>query len=161
MPVIAENVRAAAWERCFRALDRWPWRRASGLPEHLETGRRGEEAGFFYLRRLGMTVVAHGWQSGRAPGDLDLVAWEQDTLCIVEVKTRTSREVATAESAVDFGKRRTLRRLTRHYLRQLPEGTVARFDVLSIYFTRSGDARGASFELFRNAFGWDEGERLL
>jgi putative endonuclease len=138
------------FERFVDACDRAALRR-SGEAAHLSTGRRGERAAFFYLRRNGFVVVARGWRSGRARGDLDLVAWEADTLCIVEVKTRTTRAVATAEASVDELKRKTLMRLARHYVRQLPEQDVAvRFDILSIYF-EAGKAR--DFELFRGAFG--------
>src|ERR1700756_955524 len=87
---------------------------------HLATGRRGERAAYFYLRRRGFVVVARDWRSGIVRGDLDLIAWEGDTLCFVEVKTRTTRAVATAEASVDEDKRRNLRRLAQHYLRQLP-----------------------------------------
>lgn len=122
-------------------------------PMHLVTGRRGELAAFFYLRRHGYIVVARGWRSGRLRGDIDLIAWEADTLCFIEVKTRTTRDVATAEAAVDEDKRRTLRRLARAYMRQLPnQQTPARFDILSIYFEKE---KAAEFELFRNAFDWD------
>lgn len=121
-------------------------------PMHLVTGRRGELAAFFYLRRHGYTVVARGWRSGRLRGDIDLIAWEEDTVCFIEVKTRTTRDVATAEAAVDEDKRRTLRRLARAYMRQLPnQQTPARFDILSIYFEKE---KAAEFELFRNAFDW-------
>src|ERR1700744_3852688 len=84
--------------------DRLGMRRAA----HLELGRRGEEAAFFYLRRLGYIVVARSWRSGKAPGDLDLVAWDAAALCFVEVKTRRSRAVAPAEFAVDEDKMRML-----------------------------------------------------
>jgi putative endonuclease len=159
MPLFSNQFRAATWQATFALLDRVNGRagRQKGA-HHLETGRIGEEAAFFYLRSIGFTVIAKGWTSGKAPGDLDLVGWERDTLCFVEVKTRTGRDFATAESAVDRGKRRSLRRLAGHYLRQLPEGTPTRFDILSVYLDARGMARGAEFELFRNAFGWTESE---
>lgn len=127
-------------------------RRRPPEPAHLATGRRGELAAYFHLRRHGYIVVARGWRSGRLRGDIDLIAWEGDTLCFVEVKTRTTRDVATAEAAVDEDKRRTLRRLARSYMRQLPhQGTLARFDILSIYFEKE---KATEFELFRSAFDW-------
>jgi putative endonuclease len=121
-------------------------------PAHLELGRRGEEAAYFYLRRRGYTIVARGWRSAKLRGDLDLVAWEDDTLCFIEVKTRTSRNVATAESAVDDDKTRMLRRMARQYLHALPvaPGQV-RFDVLSIYFEAQ---KPADYQHFRGAFDW-------
>ena len=109
-------------------------RRGSTRPAHLEVGRRGEEAAFFYLRRCGYIVVARGWRSGKVRGDLDLVAWEDTTLCFIEVKTRTSRSFATAEAAVDEDKIRMLRRTARQYLHAMPCSGSGWFDVLSIYY---------------------------
>ena len=157
MALLSSAHRAAAWQTVLALMDRVPVRCAgSGGPAHLAVGRAGEEAALFYLRRLGYTIVARDWRSGRAPGDLDLIAWEGDTLCFVEVKTRSSRIVAAAEAAIDEHKRRTLRRLARHYLRQLPDGTSTRFDVVSLYISPGVPARKGVFELFRNAFGWEE-----
>jgi len=102
---------------------------------HLELGRRGEEAAYFYLRRRGLVMVARNWRNGKAQGDLDLIGWEKDTLCFIEVKTRSSRDVATAEAAVDTDKIRVLRRLARQYLLAMPEAPEqTRFDILSIYY---------------------------
>ena len=126
--------------------------RRGSRPAHLELGRRGEEAAYFYLRRRGYIVVARGWRSGKVHGDLDLVAWEDSTLCFIEVKTRTSRNVATAESAVDDDKTRVLRRIARQYLHALPVAPdQVRFDVLSIYFEAQ---KPADYLHFRNAFDW-------
>jgi putative endonuclease len=123
-----------------------------GRAAHLELGRRGEEAAFFYLRRRGYIVVARDWRSGKVRGDLDLVAWEGETLCFIEVKTRGSRNVATAESAVDHDKARVLRRIARHYLLALPDTPdQVRFDVLSIYYEAQ---KAADIQLFRGAFDW-------
>ncbi len=153
MGLVSAAWRANAWKSGLALLDRLPVPRHRRRAEHLETGRSGEEAAFFHLRRHGFVVIAFGWRSGRAPGDLDLVAWEGDTLCFVEVKTRTARDFATPESAVDRDKRRSLRRLAGYYLRQFPEGTLSRFDVLSVYMERGGEPE---FEHFRNAFSWSE-----
>ncbi len=153
MSLIPATWRADAWAASLALIDRLPARRKA-IPDHLETGRSGEEAAFFYLRRGGFTVIAFGWRTGRAPGDLDLVAWEGDTLCFVEVKTRSERDFAPAESAVDREKRRNLRRLAGYYIRQFPDGTPSRFDILSVYLGQGRDK--PEFEHFRNAFGWNE-----
>jgi putative endonuclease len=126
--------------------------RRSSSPAHLELGHRGEEAAFFYLRRCGYIIVARGWRCAKVPGDLDLVAWKDTTLCFIEVKTRSSRNVATAESAVDTDKIRVLRRMARQYLLALPVAPdQVRFDVLSIYYEAQ---RPADIQLFRGAFDW-------
>jgi putative endonuclease len=151
------SARLNLFERLVNACDRAIAVRKSEA-SHLATGRRGERAAFFYLRRKGFIVVARGWRSGIVRGDLDLIAWEGDALCFVEVKTRTTRAVATAEASVDEDKRRVLRRLARHYLRQLPDRETVtrempvRFDILSIYFE---EGKPADFDHFRGAFGWN------
>ena len=163
------SVRLRLLESALQALDRAAVRRRPSRAAHFITGSRGERAALFWLRRHGYTVVAHAWRSARARGDLDLIAWTSDvpaprfgaapipTLCFVEVKTRTTRAVAPAHLAVDEDKRRTMRRLARHYLRQLPSREVpTRFDILSIYFDKD---KPTVFEHFPGAFGWLEAQR--
>ena len=151
------NLRLNAIEGCVAGLDWLADRRGrqSLLPKHLQTGERGEEAAFFFLRRNGFTVVARRGTDGPLPGDVDLIAWQGGVLCFLEVKTRTSNEVATASSAVDRNKRRTLRRLARHYLRQLPEAErpETRFDIVTVY-ELPGKPR--EIRLIPGAFGWSE-----
>jgi putative endonuclease len=127
--------------------------RQSPLPPHLITGRRGEDEALFYLRRQGYVIVARQWRTAMYPGDLDLIAWDGDCLCIIEVKTRGRRdEEFTAESAVDSHKRETLRRLARVYLRRMPGPPAARrFDIVSVYLE---PGEKPQFEHFRGAFAW-------
>jgi putative endonuclease len=151
------RTRVNLMESAVNAIERAAARRQPERAEHLKTGLEGERAAFFWLMRRGYVVVARAWHSSRAPGDLDLVAWKGSTLCFIEVKTRTTRDVAPAHLAVDSRKRRVLRRLARHYMRQLPNSDVqTRFDILSIYFERD---KPPDFEHFPGAFGWAEVER--
>jgi putative endonuclease len=120
------------------------------LPAHQLTGRRGEEAAYFYLRRRGYTIIARNYRSPNHRGDLDLVGWNHDVLCVIEVKTRTSRDVKPAEAAVDRDKQRELSLVARDFVRQMPPSCQWRFDVLAVYYD-CGHTR-PSFELFQNAF---------
>src|ERR1700675_3934713 len=94
----------------LRALD---WLAAQLLPpdataKHIQTGRRGEEEAYFYLRRRGYTLIARNYRSPNHRGELDLVGWVRDrdknVLCFIEVKTRTTRAIKPAEAAVDRDK---------------------------------------------------------
>ena len=153
-------------EATLRALD---WLAAKtlppeDLPTHQRTGRRGEEAAYFYLRRRGYTIIARNYRSPHHRGELDLVGWERDVLCFIEVKTRTTHDVKPAEAAVDRDKQRELSLVARDFLRHMPpscqrgpqaarlarDGVEWRFDVLAIYY--EGGRRRPSFELFQNAF---------
>jgi putative endonuclease len=134
-----------------RLLDRLALRTraANSEPAHLATGRRGEQDAYFHLRRLGYVTVARNFRSPRRRGEIDLIAWERDTLCFVEVKTRTTRDVKPAEAAVDRDKQHDLQAVANEYLRLLPRPCQCRFDVLSVYYERSSQPQ---FELFQNAF---------
>lgn len=119
-------------------------------PEHLQTGRRGEEEAYFYLRRRGYTMIARNYRSPHHRGELDLVGWDGDVLCFVEVKTRTTRAVKPAEAAVDRDKQRDLWLVARDFLRHMPAACQWRFDVVAVYYDRGFGQ--PSFELFQNAF---------
>jgi len=125
-----------------------------GLPEHLATGEQGEREALFYLRKMGYTVVARRWRNAKLWGDIDLIGWEGQWLCFVEVKTRGTRDALSAESAVDREKQDMLRKMARAYLRGFPDKLRAeipvRFDVVSVYLLPTG----VEFELYRGAFGW-------
>jgi putative endonuclease len=120
------------------------------IAAHHRTGRMGEEAAYFHLRKLGYTVVARNFRSPRCRGEIDLIGWEDDVLCFVEVKTRTTRDVKPAEAAVDRHKRRQIAAVAREYLRRSPPSCQWRFDVVSVYYQRSS-ASPPQIEVFRNS----------
>jgi putative endonuclease len=118
------------------------------IPDHLRTGRRGEEAAYFYLRRLGYVMVARNFRSPNRRGEIDLIGWHKDVLCFVEVKTRTTHDVKPAEAAVDHDKRRELLAVAREYLRHLPPSCQWHLEVISVYYDRQSSQ--PQIELFQN-----------
>lgn len=118
-------------------------------PKHLRTGRRGEEEAYFYLRKLGYEVAARNFRTARYPGEIDLIGWDDDVLCFVEVKTRTSQDVKSAEAAVDRHKRREIAQVARDYLRRMPPECQWRFDIVSVYY--DGRSARPQIDVFRNA----------
>jgi putative endonuclease len=146
--------RLSILERTLVWLDRQSVRKTAtaGRPAHLSTGLRGEDAAYFYLRRLDYTIVARRWRSPKLRGDIDLIGWDGEFLCFVEVKTRSSRNFQPAEVAVDREKRNMLMRMAQEYLRQLEnrDRLAVRFDVVSVYLSE----KQPEFEIFRGAFDW-------
>lgn len=158
-PVIGRvsNLTLRAQARGLRWLDRAAsrLRPARQPPEHLVTGTTGEREALLFLRSQGYTVVARRWTTGKLRGDLDLVAWYGDTLCFLEVKTRSGRNpLDPAEAAVDREKRRMLRQMASAYLRSFPrdrrDTLPIRFDIVSVYLA-PGEP---TIEVFPGAFGW-------
>jgi putative endonuclease len=119
-------------------------------PEHQQTGRRGEEDAYFYLRRHGYVMVARNFRSPRRKGEIDLIGWDRDVLCFIEVKTRTTHDVKPAEAAVDRPKQRALAAMAADYLRHVAPSCQWRFDVVSVYY--ESQSSPPLIELFRNAF---------
>jgi len=103
---------------------------------------------YFHLRKIGYVLVAKNFRSPRCRGEIDLIGWDKDVLCFIEVKTRKSKDVKTAEAAVDRHKRQEVAQVAREYLRRLPP-CQWRFDVVSVYY----DSRNSrtQIEVFRNA----------
>ncbi len=124
--------------------------RAPVTPERAATGRRGEEEAYFYLRQYGYVMVARNFRSPRRKGEIDLIGWDGDVLCFIEVKTRSSREVMPAEAAVDHGKQYDLAMVAREYLRRVAGQPAFRFDIVSVYVEAAGAA--PEITLFKNAF---------
>jgi putative endonuclease len=143
MPVRLTRLTLRALDSVARLL---PGKAAT--PPHLDTGRRGEEAAYFYLRERGYVIIARNYRSARSRSELDLVGWDGPTLCFIEVKTRSTRSVLPAEAAVDAEKQRDLSRVARDFLRRMKGDPPFRFDVVSVYF----EGGAPEVELFRNAF---------
>jgi putative endonuclease len=98
-----------------------------------DPGRLGEDMAHRYLRSHGCTVVARNYRTRNGAGEIDIIAWEGETLVFVEVKTRTTAEFGEPDRAVDIDKRDHLRRAAREYGRRASVlAEASRFDVISI-----------------------------
>ena len=96
-------------------------------------GRIGEDLAYRFLRRKGCTIVARNYRARSSAGEIDLVAWQGETLAFVEVKTRSSEEHGAPDSAVDAEKRIALQHTAREYSRRSGiEWARTRFDIVSI-----------------------------
>lgn len=118
-------------------------------PQHQRIGTRGEEDAYFHLRKMGYAIVARNYRSPRCRGEIDLIGWDGDILCFIEVKTRTSQHVKAAAAAVDRHKRRELAEVAREYRRLLSPTCQWRIDIVSVYYDRSTSR--PQIEVFRNA----------
>jgi putative endonuclease len=96
-------------------------------------GRMGEDLAHRYLRRRGCTIVARNYRTQSGSGEIDLVAWQGDTLVFVEVKTRATAEFGEPDRAVDLEKQERLHRAARDYARRASiPWERTRFDIVSI-----------------------------
>jgi putative endonuclease len=104
-------------------------------------GATGERLAAEYLTRSGYRLVVSNFKVpvGRntkgvqVTGEIDLIALDGETLCFIEVKSRTSESFAPAISAVDLRKQRQITRTARVYRRVFGITDMAfRFDVVTV-----------------------------
>lgn len=114
-----------------------------------ELGRRGEKAALRYLERRGFEVLDTNWTCPF--GEADVVAFDGDSLCFIEVKTRRGAEKGFPEEAVDARKRAKYEKVAACYLREHAYVDVhVRFDVIAILVLGSDRA---FLRMHMNAFG--------
>lgn len=105
-------------------------------------GQRGERAAERFLKKSGHRILARNF---KVPcGEIDLVAQEKKSGCIVfaEVKTRSDESVASGEQAVGRQKQRHIVRAAQAFLKakRVADDTALRFDVLAVTFDAEGRA---------------------
>ena len=110
---------------------------------HLRKGRRGERIACRFLLKQGFDVLARRYRN--SSGELDIIAFERETLVFVEVKTRGSSDFGEPWEFVDWRKQQILRRAAEEFIADHDLGQYAyRFDIVSVV--------GEEVKLFRNAF---------
>jgi putative endonuclease len=122
----------------------------------LQLGKLGEQYAAAYLEQLGYRLVAANFTLpiGRnrrgtvVNAELDLVAYDRQTLCFIEVKTRASDWFAPPEVNIDLRKRRQIARAARAYRDLFEiENEPFRFDAVTVVLTDP-----PQIELLRNFF---------
>ena len=111
------------------------------------TGRLGENLAAAYLERRGMRLTARNYRCRF--GEIDLIAWDADVLCFVEVKARTNWEMGLPREYVTAKKQEKLRAAAALYLSEQGLDCPARFDVAEVYL-KAG--RRARIDYIKNAF---------
>jgi len=102
----------------------------------LALGRRGEDLAHRYLHRQGYIVVARNYRPASGDAEADIVAWDRDTLVIVEVKSREHGEYGPPERAIGPEKRAHMARVAREFAaRGSTPWDHVRFDVVTVLFT--------------------------
>ena len=107
-------------------------------------GRAGEDAAAAHFERLGYEVIARNHRTRF--GELDLIAFDGETIVFCEVKTRRAGARVSWSDALDARKREQVRRMAAAWLAETPSrpyGKDLRFDAIGVQF----DARCALVRL--------------
>ena len=134
--------------------------RSVSFSSPLELGKRGEELAAAHLLQTGYRIVAANFSIpvGRSRVgalinvEIDLVAYEGETLCFIEVKSRASDWFAPPEANVDRRKQRQIARAARAYRRMFDlVNAPYRYDVITVVLPAEQERRGDwEIQLLRN-----------
>ena len=122
-----------------------------------KVGQIGEELAARFLERKGYRLVMVNFKVpvGRnrlgvsVTGEIDLIALDEDVLCFVEVKTRSSDEFASPLAAVDLRKQRQIIRTAKVYRKIFRISEIKfRYDVVSIVLIENSRPKIELFEGF-------------
>jgi putative endonuclease len=110
----------------------------------------GETLAATYLEKNNCSVLGRNYHS--AYGEIDIIAMDNTELAFVEVKTRTSNTVRTAEESVTAAKQRKLTKTAFAFLQEHPQHShiSCRFDVISVLYSQKTDT--FSVKHVKNAF---------
>ena len=119
-------------------------------------GALGEAYAAAYLDQLGYRIVAANFtlpvgrnrRGAIINAEIDLIAYDGDTLCFIEVKSRSSDRFAPPQVNVDLRKRRQITRAARAYRKMLGiKDQPHRYDVVTVILA---DDSKPQIELLRN-----------
>ncbi len=113
-------------------------------------GTAGEDEAMRYLSKRGYTIICRNFRAGKM-GEIDLIGRDGDTLCFIEVKTRSNDHYGTPAQAVSALKQATITRLAQVYMQRFGLfDQPVRFDVVALMMDREGKVK--DIELLKNAF---------
>ena len=100
------------------------------MAQHSQLGKTGEERAAEYLISKGYIIRDINWRSGKM--ELDIVAYRDKTLVVVEVKTRKNNEFLRPEEAVTLRKIKNIIQATDAYIRMFDIPFDIRFDIITL-----------------------------
>ena len=100
--------------------------------ERQRIGQKAEDAAVRLLQSRGLAILARNYR-GKV-GELDIVARDEQTLVVVEVRIRSSDQFGGAAASVDCRKQAKIRRATALLIHQRKDlaALPVRFDVIAI-----------------------------
>ena len=101
------------------------------MAEHNELGKFGEELAVAFLQQNGYEILETNWTFQKA--EIDIIAQKENTLAVVEVKTRSSIEFGLPQDFVKPKKIQLLVKAINEYVISNNLDVEVRFDIIAIY----------------------------
>jgi len=101
------------------------------MADHNELGKLGEELAVEFLRNDGYEILETNWTFQKA--EIDIIAQKENTLAVVEVKTRSSLEFGLPQDFVKPKKIQLLVKAINEYIVSKDLDIEVRFDIIAVH----------------------------
>lgn len=101
------------------------------MAEHNDLGKLGEELAVEFLQKNGYEILETNWTFQKA--EIDIIAKKENTLAIVEVKTRSSLDFGLPQDFVKPKKIQLLVKAVNEYVVSNNLDIEVRFDIIAIH----------------------------
>jgi putative endonuclease len=114
---------------------------------NLYLGKAGEDKAAVFLAANGYKILKRNYKTRL--GEIDIIARDRETICFVEVKSRTTERFGLPQEAISKSKQRQIAKVALMFLKEnnLLE-SFTRFDAVSVLFVPGKP----KLELIKNAF---------
>lgn len=118
--------------------------------DKIELGFSGEIQAGFFLEKHGFSILETNYRTKFC--EIDIIAKEDDTLCFIEVKTRTSLKKGLPKESVNPAKQKKIILGAQFYLKSCGLDNIrVRFDVVEIYLNTEKNS-APHIHIIKNAF---------
>ena len=105
------------------------------MADHNELGKKGEKLAIDFLQTNGYKILEKNWRFKKA--EIDIIALKNDTLAIVEVKTRSTNFFGNPQDFVNQKKIQLLVEAVNQYVCTKNLDVDVRFDIIAIIKTQN------------------------
>ena len=101
------------------------------MAEHNELGKLGAEMAVEFLRKDGYTILETNWTFQKA--EIDILAQKENTLAVIEVKTRSSLDFGLPQDFVKPKKIQLLVKAVDAFVSERDLDIQVRFDIIAVH----------------------------
>jgi putative endonuclease len=101
------------------------------MADHNDLGKLGEELAVDFLQQHGYEILETNWTFQKA--EVDIIAKKENTLAIIEVKTRSSLDFGLPQDFVKSKKIQLLVKAVNEYVFSNDLDVEVRFDIIAVH----------------------------
>lgn len=105
-------------------------------PDHIQTGKYGEDLACKYLLEIGYEIILRNWRYRRS--EIDIIAKHGEILVFVEVKSRSSSAFGDPGSFISSRKEWMMQEAAAAYMFEKNHHWEIRFDAIGILLNANG-----------------------